>query len=501
MVTLVGAGPGDPMSLTLAGLEALRSAEVVVYDKLVHPRLLEWASPAAERLFVGKQAGHVYMPQQEINELLIRHAWAGRQVVRLKGGDPLIFGRGAEELEALVRAGVRFRVIAGVTAALGSAATAGIPLTHRAESSAVTFVTGHDDPTKPAGLDWDALARVGGTLVIYMARTKMSPIADSLLAGGMSPTTPIALVQWGGTTRQRIHETTLADVRRGVPTDLGTPMLAIVGKVVRYRRELNWMDQLPLAGESVLLLRSADQNEELARHLERLGAEVLTEPTMRIEPPETWEEVDRVLKSLDAWDWLVFTSRNGVRMFLDRLLATGQDSRALARCRLAAIGPGTAEELLQRYALRADLVPPEYRAESLVDMLTPLVADQRVLLVRADRGRSVLPEGLKPVAARLETVIAYRQVDVDRPSDNTWERLGAGTLKWVLLSSANIARGFLGWLDEPTAARVRSSARLVSISPVTSDVIRSLGYEVAVEATTYTPAGMAEAVVRSIGTS
>ena len=490
-VTLVGAGPGDPMLITLAGVEALRAADTVVYDKLVPLRLLDWAPATAKRVFVGKQAGHIYTPQPAINQLLIDLAREGRSVVRLKGGDPLIFARGAEEMEALAAAGIPFEIIPGVTAALGAAATAAIPLTHRGEASLITFVTGHDDPEKPSGVDWKGLADHPGTIVIYMARTKIGSIVGQLLEGGMPASTPIAFIQWGGSNRQKVVTSTLGESLAGPPAEIGTPMIAIVGPLVRYREELHWLEKRPLYGRTILLLRAVEQNEQVARQLENLGAEVIVEPVIRIEPPVDWKPVDQAIDQISSFDWLVFSSRNGVKFFLDRLMSRGRDARSLAHLGIATIGPATAEELAH-YSLRADIVPHDFRAEALADELAKRVAGKSVLLARADRGRTVLEDQLGPLAREVRTVVTYRQTDIASPSAETLSRLKSGSITDVLLTSSNIARGFVGWLDDETKAIVKARTAIVSISPVTSEVIRPLGYEVAREATKYTMEGMIE---------
>ena len=418
----------------------------MVYDKLVPRRLLEWVPGTSQRFFVGKQAGNLYTPQSEINQFLVDLARKGNRVVRLKGGDPLIFARGAEEMEVLAAAGIPFEIIPGVTAALGAAATAAIPLTHRGVASLVTFVTGHDDQDKPSGVDWKSLAHLPGTLVIYMARSKIGSIASQLLEGGMPGTTPIAFIQWGGSNRQRVFESTVGESIAGPPAEIGTPMIAIIGSVVRYRATLHWLEQRPLFGRTVLLLRAADQNEAIARQLEHQGGEVIVEPVMRIEPPKDWQPVDQALEQLGSYDWLVFTSRNGVRFFLDRLMERGFDARSLASLSIAAIGPATAEELA-RYMLRADIVPQDFRAEALAEVLMPRVKGKSLLLARADRGRTVLEDQLGPMAREVKTVVTYRQSDIDSPTEETLSRLRAGEISDVLITSSNIARGFsVGWM-------------------------------------------------------
>lgn len=495
-VSLVGAGPGDPFLLTLAGREALLAADCVVYDRLVHPRILDWSPPSAERIFVGKEAGNRYMPQDEINQLLVDLAKQGRRVVRLKGGDPFIFARGAEEIDALAEASVAYEIIPGVTAALGAAATAAIPLTHRRFSSMVTIVTGHEDPEKPASVDWNALARQGGTLVLYMARKKMPEIVQHLLDGGMATSTPIAFIQWGGSNRQRTHITTLAEGAAGVPESIGTPMLAIVGPVVAERQLNAWIERRPLFGQRVLLLRPKDQAMESARRLERLGADVLCQPGVEILPPKDWAPMDEAIASMSAGDWLVFTSANGVESFLDRLLSSGADLRRLGGVQIAAIGPTTSDALCKR-GLRADVVPGEFSSEALADNLLSRVKDARVYLLRADRGREVLQETLPATAREVVPVCVYRQVDVERPSAVVLEAIGSRELDWVFFTSGNIARSFFAWLNESQARAIRDHVRLASISPITSAVIREAGFEVHAEGSSYNMEGMVRAVVQT----
>jgi uroporphyrinogen III methyltransferase/synthase len=496
-VSLVGAGPGDARLITLAGLSAISRADVVVYDLLVNPQLLENARPDAKRVFVGKQGGGKYTPQEEINAILIAEARKGRRVVRLKGGDPLVFARGAEELEALSAAGIDFEIIPGVTAALAAAATAAIPLTHRHESSTLILVTGHEDTEKEASVDWKQLASVHGTLAIYMARAKIGGIASELIGAGKDPSTPIAFVQWAGSNQQVTHVSTLSEATAGVPAHVGTPMLAIIGKVVGHRHELAWFESRPLFGQTILLLRPEEQNHSLSAKLEDAGAMVLSEPTMRIEPPVDWRPVDEAIADIDRFDVIVFSSRHGVTSFLDRLWKLGLDTRVLAKHQLAVVGPGPAEELAT-YLLHADVMPDEFRAERLADRLVESAAEKRFLIVRADRGRRVLEETLSAVAEEVVSVVGYRQVDIERPSARTLDQLRSGKIDWVFLTSGNIARGFFTWLDSQSRPNIGQRMKLVAISPITSQVVREAGYEVSVEATTHSPEGMMDALLKHL---
>lgn len=501
IVYLVGAGPGDPGLLTLAGRDALRRAEVVVYDFLASPRLLDLAPPGALRIAAGKTSGHALLRQPEINAVLAEHAALGRVVVRLKGGDPSIFGRGAEEAEYLRDRGIAFRIVPGVTAAIGAAAYAGLPLTHREVSSAVAFVTGHGDPEHPttnptsAGrLDWDALARFPGTLVVYMGAARIAGLCRVLVAAGKPATTPAALVEAATLPRQRTVAGTLADLAdRAEATGIAAPALMIVGEVALRRPGLDWFESLPLAGRRILMTRPAEESDRSAAAIEALGAEVIAAPMVRILPVEDTGPLDAAIARLGSFDWLVFTSSNGVRHFFDRVDRLGLDLRVAGHLRLAAIGPTTAQAL-RDLRLRADVVPATYRSEALADALRPLVAGQRVLLARADRGREVLRDVLGPVA-EVEQVATYRNADAPTLDDAAADRLRAGTVDWVTLTSPAIAERFRALIPAEAEPHVGRSIRLASLSPVTSEAVRRLGWPVAAEAEDATWDGVVRAIV------
>ena len=493
-VTFVGAGPGDPGLLTRLGLEALQNAQAVVYDNLIDPRLLDLAHPSAQLFFVGKSRGHATVPQDQINARLVHLAQAGLQVVRLKGGDSFVYGRGAEEAEALVAAGLTFRVIPGVTAAVGVTAYAGIPLTHRDDASAVAFVTGHDDPST-SHIDWPALAAFPGTLVVYMGFSRLKSYCQALIDAGKSPDTPAALIQWGTWPRQQTIESTLANLAARVQSaSLGPPAIVVIGHVVHRRHRLSWLEKLPLFGRTILVTRPAAEDDSSTRLLESLGAEVLHAPTIEILPPHDFEPIDRAITSLDQYHWLVFTSANGVRHFLDRILTLGNDLRTLGHLKLAAIGPATAEAL-NAYHLKADLVPEEFRSEALVAALEPHVAGKALLLARADRGREVLSDGLAPIAHRVDQVAVYRNVDIAELPPLAQERLQQGSLDWITVTSSAIARRLHKLLPAEARDLIGTRIRLASISPITSETLRELGWPVAVEAPTFTWPALVQALV------
>lgn len=497
MVYLVGAGPGDPGLLTLRGRDALARAEVVVYDHLASPRLLDLAPAGALRIAAGKTIGHCTLSQGEINEVLVEHARLGRRVVRLKGGDPYVFGRGAEEAEHLRARGIPFRVVPGVTAALGATCYAGVPVTHRDAASAVAFVTGHDDPDAPGRLDWSALARFPGTLVVYMGMTRLPALCRTLIREGKPPGTPAAMIQSGTLPRQRAVVATLADLPdRVIEAGIGPPALLVVGDVVARRSGLSWFESLPLFGQRVVITRPIDEADRSAETLEALGAEVLSAPTVRILRLDDFGPLDDAIDRLGSFDWLAFTSANGVRHFLDRLGARGRDLRALGHLQLAAIGPATAEALAG-FRLKADLVPASYRSEALAEALGPRVAGRRVLLVRADRGRTVLQDELGRIA-HVEQVAAYRNVDAGSIPAEVLARIEAGSVDWITLTSSAIAERLHGLLSESARGRVGPEIRLASLSPVTSSAVARLGWPVAVEAEEFTWDGLVGAIVARV---
>jgi uroporphyrinogen III methyltransferase / synthase len=500
IVYLVGAGPGDPGLLTRRGAEVLARSEVVIYDHLASARLLDLAPPDAVRICAGKSSGHCTLNQDQINELLLEHGRAGRVVVRLKGGDPLVFGRGAEEAEHLVRHGIPFEIVPGVTAGVGATAFAGIPITHRAAASAVVFVTGHGDPEaepeQAAGrsrLDWSALARFPGTLVVYMGVTHLAAICRVLIKAGKPDHTPAAVIESGTLPSQRVLEGslgTIADEARR--QDVHPPALLVVGHVVERRSELAWYESLPLFGQRIVITRPIEEAERSATLLEALGAEVLLAPTVQILPIRNSGPLDQAMDRLTNYHWLVFTSGNGVRFFLDRLMNRGHDTRALGHLKLAAIGPGTAEAL-SRYHLRADLVPESYRSEALAEALTNRAAGQRILLARADRGRTVLREELEKVAS-VDQVAVYQNADAAALPESVLERIVDGTIDWITLTSSAIAARFHALLPESARKRIGAEIRLASLSPVTSAAIAQLGWTVAAEASVYTWEGLVQAL-------
>jgi uroporphyrinogen III methyltransferase/synthase len=489
-VYLVGAGPGDPGLITLRAAEVLARADVVLYDYLANPQVLAHCRADAVRISLGKHGAGRVLTQPEINERLRESAAQHATVVRLKSGDPMVFARAGEELSFLAREGIEFEIVPGVTAAIAAASYAGIPLTHRDEASAVALVTGHEDAEKTdSTLDFAALARFPGTLVFYMGVTTANHWSTALIAAGKSAATPVTILRRVSLADQRRIDTSLGELAAVVrETKLRPPVVFIVGDVAAHGGDWAWFERRPLFGQSVLVTRAAHQACGLSQPLAELGAEVLVQPAIEILPAADPAPLDRALADLDRFDWLVFSSANGVRHFFDQLLARGGDMRRLGRVQLASIGPGTADELA-RYHLRADVVPTEFRAESLVEALQSRAAGRRFLLVRASRGREVLAEGLSAAGGQVEQVVAYESVDVAVPDPEVAERLRGGRVDWVTVTSSAIARSLVRMFGDSLR-----QTRLASISPITSATLRELGHEPAVEATEYTLAGLVAAI-------
>jgi len=499
-VYLVGSGPGDPGLLTRRGETVLSRADVVVYDHLASTRLLDLAPDLALRICAGKSIGHCTLTQSEINDLLIDHARAGRNVVRLKGGDPLVFGRGAEEAICLRAAGIPFEIVPGVTAGLGATAYAGIAVTHRTSASAVAFVTGHGDPegeSDPGPLDWAALAHFPGTLVVYMGVTHLASICRTLLRHGKPGDTPACVIQSGTLCAQRTDVATVETIAQiAAARGIEPPALLVVGSVVALRNDLAWFERLPLFGQRIVVTRPREEAGPAAASLEILGAEVLVAPTIQIRPLDDPGPLDAAIDRLADYDWLVFTSGNGVRFLLERLETRGRDLRALGHLQLAAIGPATARALA-RYHLKADLVPESYRSESLASALAIVARGRRILLARADRGRTVLKQTLEQLAD-VDQVAVYRNLDAESLPEPVIERIIDGTVDWITVTSSAITTRLHDLLPESARDRVGRDVRLASLSPVTSETAVALGWNVALEAVEFTWEGLVAAMVEMV---
>jgi len=489
IVYLVGAGPGDPGLMTRRSLELIASADAVLYDRLIPPGALDGARPDAELRYVGKEPGAAALSQEETNALLVELGRAGKRVVRLKGGDPFVFGRGGEEAEALTAAGVAFEVVPGVTAGVAAPAYAGIPVTHRDAASAVAFVTGHEDPEKAdSALDWEALARFPGTLVFYMGIKRLPLIAERLTAAGRDPGEPAAVVERGTHPGQRTVVDTLGGIAARVQTEeIRAPAITLVGTVAELRETIAWLERRPLHGEVVAVTRARAQASGLAERLRVIGAEVVETPAIRIEPRPVEGELREAIERIEDYALVCFTSPNGVHLFFSALAGTARDARALAGATVAAIGPGTGAALLE-HGIRADIVPERFVAEALVEALQPVDLDgKRVLVARAAEARSVLPDSLRERGAQLDDVALY-----DTVAEPLTERQRADLERatYVTFTSSSTVRFLLESFVRPPAG-----ARIVSIGPVTSATAEEHGLTVDVEAEQHDIDGLVDALV------
>ena len=493
-VYLIGAGPGDPGLLTLKGKRCLEIADVIAYDALANPRLLLYAKPGAELIYVGKRGGAHTLPQEEIGRLLVERAQAGKTVARLKGGDPFIFGRGGEEAEELQAAGVPFEVVPGVTAAIAAPAYAGIPLTHRNFTSSVAFVTGHEDPTKAdSGIAWDKLATGVGTLVFFMGVGQLPEIVGRLIEHGRKPETPIALVRWGTRADQEVVTGTLATIVER-SQGMKPPAIIIVGEVVRLRDRLRWVEAKPLFGKRILITRAREQASVLAERLEGAGAEVLECPTIRIVPPDSWEPLDVAIGRLRSYAAVLFTSANGVRFFWERLLTQQKDARELAGILVGAIGPATAAALMDR-GVRADVVPKEFRAEALAGLFSADRLDgKRILLARAAEGREVLPEELARKGAQVDVVPAYRTLKGLEDPAPIRAMLEAGQIHAVTFTSSSTVKYFVELIGADTAELLRKTV-VASIGPITTETASRYGIAAQVVPNDYSIPALTDALV------
>ncbi|HEY6731489.1 MAG TPA: uroporphyrinogen-III C-methyltransferase [Solirubrobacterales bacterium] len=477
VVYLVGAGPGDPGLMTARSLQLIASADAIFYDRLIPPGALDGARESAELIYVGKQPGVSSVPQEEIGERLVEAGLAGKSVVRLKGGDPFVFGRGGEEGEALREAGVEFEVVPGVTAGVAATAYAGIPVTHRDDASAVAFVTGHEDPEKEeSALDWEALARFPGTLVFYMGVKRLGRNAAALIEAGRDPEEPAAAIERGTMAGQRTVEATLGTIAEAVEREaIKAPALIVVGEVARRRADLAWLERRPLHGRRVVVTRARAQASGLAKTLRGLGAEVVELPAIRIEPRIETQAVRDAIDALSEYSLICLTSPNGVRLLFEAMQAADRDARALANTTVAAIGPGTARALAER-GIVADVVPERFVAEALVEALDDVEVEGRcVLVARAAEARDVLPDALRERDADVDVVALYETVREEPAAEEIEAAQGAD---YVTFTSSSTVTNLTAALGD----RFPSGARIVSIGPITSESVRAAGLEVNVEA-------------------
>ena len=502
VVYIVGGGPGDPGLITVKGLQCVRTADVIVYDRLIGEELLGAARPDAELIYCGKRPDHHALKQDEINQLLVEKAQEGKTVCRLKGGDPFVFGRGGEEAQALSRHGLAFEIVPGVSSAVAAGAYAGIPVTHRGTAASFAVVTGHEDPTKTKSqVDWGRLAGATDTLVILMGVGQLPQIVDELIAGGRAPDTPVALVARGTRPDQRTLVSTLGSVSDDARTEgVQPPAVVIVGDVVSLRPELQWFGNGPLSGRRVLVTRTREQASELSRLLRRYGATPVEMPVIQIDPPDDWEPLDAAVAEADGYDWVVFTSVNGVRSVTERLAQLGGDVRALKGPRVAAIGPKTAEAA-ERAGLRVSVCPDEYVAEALAEALRAEgLSGKRILLLRAAEARSTFPDEARKLGAEVTVAAAYQTRPVDQPDPRAMARLEQGEIDVVTFASSSSVRNFAAAVGAEKARTLLEPTCVACIGPITADTASGLGLAASVVPEEYTIEALVEAIAVHLAT-
>jgi uroporphyrinogen III methyltransferase/synthase len=492
-VYLVGAGPGDPGLVTLRAKECIENADVIVYDHLANPGMLSWAREDAEIIYAGKEPGEDQnLGQREINALLIEKAREGKQVVRLKGGDPFVFGRGAEEAQAIAEAGIPFEVVPGITSAIAGPAYAGIPMTHRAHNSHVTFFTGHEDPAKSeSAIDYAALAKLGGTQVMLMGVERLGSITSEMMKHGVRSDLPVALVRYATTGQQETLTGSLSDIaQKAVAGDFKAPAVVIFGEVVTLRDDLNWYEKRPLLGKRIVVTRTRKQSSVLSNKLRALGAHVIELPTIRIEPPSDLREFAELVQDAHVYDWIVFTSANGVEAFFDIFFKLYDDAREIGGVRIAAIGPATAQRV-KDFHLHVDLQPDEFVAEAVSREFKKQgsVENLRILLVRAEKARDTLPKELSALGAIVDEAFAYRTVPETRDTSGARRQLARDGADLITFTSSSTVENFVA-LGLPWP----KGMRIASIGPITSKTVCDQGLTVDVEAQRHDIDGLVRAI-------
>jgi len=496
IVYLVGAGPGDYKLISVRGLEYIQIADTIVYDRLADDRLLSNARRDVELIYVGKASSDHTMKQGDINQLLVDKAKEGKVVVRLKGGDPFVFGRGGEEALLLVENKIPFEIVPGITSAISVPAYAGIPVTHRGIATSFAVVTGHEDPTKAeSSMNWANLATAVDTLVFLMGVENLPHITAKLIEHGRSKDTPAAVIRWGTKPEQRVLVTTVGEAAAAVAAKaIKPPAIFIVGEVVTLREKLAWFDQRLLFGKTALVTRAREQASALTSELEALGAECIEAPAIKLVPPESYDALDAAIARLDTYNWLIFTSVNGVEHFFNRMQSLKRDSRALGQARIAAIGAQTAAKL-REYGILADIVPLEFRAEGIVEALTGKIEPgMSVLIPRALVARDILPEKLVEMGAKVEVVPVYRTLTGDTDGTMLADKLSAGAIELVTFTSSSTVTNALELLGQNGAGLLKKS-KVACIGPITAATCLEHGITPDVIAEEYTIKGMVEAIV------
>ncbi len=496
-VYLVGAGPGDPGLLTIKGKECIAAADVIIYDHLASPRLLDHAKKTAKIIYVGKKGGHHILAQEKINAMIVEEAGKEKLVVRLKGGDPFIFGRGGEEAEVLVNAGIPFEIVSGVTSAIAAPAYAGIPLTHRKFTATLAFVTGHEAPDKEkSNINWDALAKGIGTIVFLMGVKNLSHIVKELIDHGKPPETPVALVRWGTTANQITVTGTLDTIVEKVNTaGLKPPAVIVVGDVISLRDSIKWFENRPLMGKKIVVTRAGAQASELVKLLSDQGADCLEYPMIKIVPADDFSPLDRAIENIASYNYLVFTSVNGVEFFFERLFEKGKDARCLGHVRTATVGSATSERL-RNFGVNSDIVPESYRAESIIEAFREERVDgKRILLPKARDARPLLPVELTKMGAHVDEIIVYHASPVSDNVDALLENLENRSIDLITFTSSSTVKNFKSLLPEEKFEELTKDVAFASIGPVTTDTAEQLGFNVQITAEEYTVTGLCDAIL------
>jgi uroporphyrinogen III methyltransferase/synthase len=499
-VFLVGAGPGDAGLLTVRGAELLARADVVVYDALVNKELLRLTKAGTELIYAGKRSSDHAIPQDKLNDLLVNKAKEGKTVVRLKGGDPYVFGRGGEEAEQLHAAGIQFEVVPGISSTIAALTYSGIPITHRDHASSFTVITGHEDPDKDEpSVNWEEVAKAPGTKVVLMGVTRTKQISDELIKHGMDPKTPVAMVRWGTTGRQESIEGTLETIASVVEkTGFKPPALTVIGDVVKLRGKLNWFEKRSLFGQRIVVTRTRDQASKLSQNLLDRGAEVLEIPTIKIVPPTEAQDLADAMLELNAYDWIIFTSPNGVKAFFEYFFKAFDDMRDIGGVRIAAVGPATAEKLRELH-LRVDLMPDEYVASKIGKAFEKFesIENLRVLILRAEIANRELPQHLEEMGAIVDDVAVYKTVPETDDVTGAAARLNEVGADWITFTSGSTVENFNARFKLDELLKKHPQLKLASIGPETSKAIVALGLKPTVEAKEHTIDGLIKAIERT----
>lgn len=496
IVYIVGAGPGDPKLITVRGLECLKNSDVIVYDRLASPRLLSYAKPEAELIYAGKSPDKHTLKQDEINTVLAEKAAAGKSVTRLKGGDPFVFGRGGEEAEHLLENNIPFEIIPGITSGIAVPAYAGIPVTHRDYNSSVAFITGNEEPSKEAtSIGWDKLSTGCGTLVFYMGMSNLAKIVEHLTANGRDPQTPVAIIRWGTRPEQKTLTGVLADiVEKAEKAKMGHPAIIVVGDVVKLRDKLRWFENRPLFGKRVLVTRARSQASVFSEKIEALGGEPWESPTIEITDPDDYTPMDDAIREIHSYDWLILTSVNGVKFFMNRMRYLRKDIRELSHIKIVAIGPKTREEI-ENYGIFCEFMPEEFVAEAILEVLKGQdVKGKRFLLPRADIARKILPETLSIMGAEVNEVVAYKTVEGLGDKAELIKMLEDKKIHILTFTSSSTVKNFVKKLGQEQLGLIKDIP-VACIGPITAKTAKDLGLQVDIEAKEYTIDGLIQEIL------